>query len=181
MIQVAPNVGRPLVLLTIYTVGSLADPTYVDTGLGSMSTGGVAAPSTTSAGGVTGGRDAMTCEMTVTSSPGGSSGNDEPARRAVEWDRKRKGREAEESECQSEVSMQSFSRIPLLSGRFSTIWRLLTCAAWVTWVNLRTAPASNHISTPHFHRCCTHCVFKSKFNNKNTLCEIVFITTEYVN
>ncbi|KAK7355633.1 hypothetical protein VNO80_14893 [Phaseolus coccineus] len=47
-----------------------------------------------------GGREAATCDLTVTSSPGGSSGSAEPVQR--ELDRKRKGREPEESEFQSE-------------------------------------------------------------------------------
>lgn len=51
-----------------------------------------------------GGREAATCEMTVTSSPGASSGSAEPVQREPVVDRKRKGREPEESEFQSEVS-----------------------------------------------------------------------------
>ncbi|XP_047175418.1 transcription factor PIF1-like isoform X2 [Vigna umbellata] len=47
-----------------------------------------------------GGRETATCDVTVTSSPGGSSGSAEPVQR--ELDRKRKGREPEESEFLSE-------------------------------------------------------------------------------
>lgn len=86
------------------TVRNPVEPTDIEAGKGSMSTAGVGAPSTTPAGGGTGGREVMTCEMTVTSSPGGSSATAEPAQRAPAEDRKRKGREPEDSECQSEVS-----------------------------------------------------------------------------
>lgn len=50
------------------------------------------------------GKAATTLDMTVTSSPGCSSGSAEPVHREPELDRKRKGREPEESEFQSEVS-----------------------------------------------------------------------------
>ncbi|KAL3029224.1 hypothetical protein AAZX31_03G152000 [Glycine max] len=60
---------------------------------------GVAAPSTSAGGG----RSTMMYDLTMTSSPGGSSSCDEPVQvAAAEEDRKRKGREAEEWECQSE-------------------------------------------------------------------------------
>ncbi|KAK7336953.1 hypothetical protein VNO77_17507 [Canavalia gladiata] len=73
------------------TVRSSAEPTE--------GPGGAAAPSTTSAGG---GRSTMMCDLTMTSSPGGSSSSGEPVQMVAARDRKRKGREAEEWECQSE-------------------------------------------------------------------------------
>lgn len=74
----------------------VATAEHADTGRASMTAAdaGKAAES--------GGRETATCDVTVTSSPGGSSGSAEPVQR--ELDRKRKGREAEESEFQSEVS-----------------------------------------------------------------------------
>lgn len=86
------------------TVRSSTEPTEGDACRGSMSTTGIAAPSTTTAGGGTERREAMTSEMTSTSSPGGSSGSAELAHQSPAEDRKRKGREAEDSECHSEVS-----------------------------------------------------------------------------
>lgn len=61
----------------------------------------------------TGEKEMMTCEMSVTSSPGGSSASAEPAcpKLAVD-DRKRKGRALDDTECHSEVtkfSIQQFS------------------------------------------------------------------------
>ncbi|KAK7345688.1 hypothetical protein VNO77_16298 [Canavalia gladiata] len=49
-----------------------------------------------------GGRETATYDVTVTSSPGGSSGSAEPVQREPVMDRKRKGREPEGSEFQSE-------------------------------------------------------------------------------
>ncbi|TKY62272.1 Transcription factor PIF1 [Spatholobus suberectus] len=74
------------------TVRSAAEPTE--------EAGGVAAPSATSGDG--GRSTMMMCDLTMTSSPGGSSSSGEPVQVAVAEDRKRKGREAEEWECQSE-------------------------------------------------------------------------------
>lgn len=91
------------------TVRSSAEPTEGDACRGSMGTTSVAAPSTTTAGGWTGGREAMTCEMTETSSPGGSSGSAEPDHKSPVEDRKRKSREADDSECHSEVSEYSLT------------------------------------------------------------------------
>lgn len=84
------------------TIRNSAEPSEGDAARRTVSTAGV---TETSAGGETGGREATTCEMTATSSPGGSSGSDEPARRPPAEDRKRKGREAEDSECHSEVPL----------------------------------------------------------------------------
>ncbi|KAK7284199.1 hypothetical protein RJT34_18941 [Clitoria ternatea] len=61
--------------------------------------GGTAVPSTTSCGE---GRSTMMCDLTMTSSPGGSSSSEEPVQTVAAKDRKRKGREAEEWESQSE-------------------------------------------------------------------------------
>lgn len=47
-------------------------------------------------------KDSATCEMTVTSSPGGSSASADPAPKPPPEDRKRKGREPED-DCHSEV------------------------------------------------------------------------------
>ncbi|KAE9589937.1 putative transcription factor bHLH family [Lupinus albus] len=49
-----------------------------------------------------GGGETGTCDMTVTSSQGGSSGSAEPGQREPALDRKRKGRDLEESDFQSE-------------------------------------------------------------------------------
>lgn len=68
-----------------------------ETGRGSMSAAGKAASSA-------GGRETGTFDMTVTSSPGGSSGSAEPDQREPALDRKRKSQEPEDSEFQSEVS-----------------------------------------------------------------------------
>ncbi|XP_027350738.1 transcription factor PIF1-like isoform X2 [Abrus precatorius] len=75
------------------TVRSSAEPTEEPSG--------AAAPSTTSAGGA---RSTMMCDLTMTSSLGGSSSSGEPVQMAAaqERKRKRKGRETEEWECQSE-------------------------------------------------------------------------------
>ncbi|XP_020239115.1 transcription factor PIF1 [Cajanus cajan] len=68
-----------------------------------------------------GGRETATCDMTVTSSPGGSSGSAEPDQREAAVDRKRKGREAEESEFQSEdVDFESPEAKKQVRGSTST-------------------------------------------------------------
>ncbi|XP_061341447.1 transcription factor PIF1 isoform X2 [Gastrolobium bilobum] len=92
------------------TVRSSANPTE--------DTAGLAAPSTTCA---SGGRGTMTCDVTMTSSPGGSSSSGEPVQRVVALDRKRKGREAEEWECQSEdVDFESAEGEKQIRGSTST-------------------------------------------------------------
>lgn len=75
---------------------------------------------TSTSGGV-GGKEVMTCEMTVTSSPGGSSASAEllPALKPPADDRKRKGREVDDTECQSEVSVSG----PLLSRFLNSLCR----------------------------------------------------------
>ena len=73
------------------TVRCSAEHTEGDAGRWSMSSAGAAAPSTV-------------FDLTMTSSPSGSSSSGEPVQRAAAEDRKRKGREAEDWECQSEVS-----------------------------------------------------------------------------
>ncbi|KAJ7977122.1 Transcription factor like [Quillaja saponaria] len=70
----------------------------MDQGHGTMRAARIAVAMTSCAGGGENGRDMATCETTVSSSPGGSSASAEPPAD----DRKRKGRETEESECQSE-------------------------------------------------------------------------------
>jgi len=60
------------------------------------------------------GKAATTLDMTVTSSPGCSSGSAEPVHREPELDRKRKGREPAESEFLSEVSRMLLRRFFLL-------------------------------------------------------------------
>ncbi|KAJ7972546.1 Transcription factor like [Quillaja saponaria] len=81
---------------------SAAEQIDVDTGRGTMSSAGIGDASTSFAEGGTSGKDMATCEMTITSSPGGSSASAEPPQRPAAEDRKRKCRELEESECQSE-------------------------------------------------------------------------------
>jgi len=88
------------------------------TGCVSVSTIGKAA--TTSVGG----RETTTLDMTVTSSPGCSSGSAEPVHREPELDRKRKGREPEESEFQSEVSRMLLRRFFV----YLCSWPWLLCA-----------------------------------------------------
>ncbi|KAI7983285.1 Transcription factor PIF1 [Camellia lanceoleosa] len=79
----------------------------VNVGCGSMSGGGATAAGTTSSGG----REIRTCDLTLTSSPGGSgasmSASAEPVSKPTTTtttteDRKRKGREVDDTECQSE-------------------------------------------------------------------------------
>lgn len=70
---------------------------HAETGRGSMSAAGKAPASS-------GGRETGTCEMTVTSSPCGSTGSAEPGQKEQAVDRKQKGMEPEESEFLSEVS-----------------------------------------------------------------------------
>ncbi|PPR81015.1 hypothetical protein GOBAR_AA39700 [Gossypium barbadense] len=59
-----------------------------------------------------------TCEVTVTSSPGGSSASAEPTaqKAASAEDRKRKGRELDEAECHSELSVVSANVRHILHG-----------------------------------------------------------------
>ncbi|KAK7393320.1 hypothetical protein VNO78_21872 [Psophocarpus tetragonolobus] len=68
-----------------------------------------------------GGRETATCDVTVTSSPGGSSGSAEPVQREPVVDRKRKGREPEDSEFQSEdVDFESPESKKQVRGSTST-------------------------------------------------------------
>ncbi|KAG4976841.1 hypothetical protein AAZX31_13G113700 [Glycine max] len=68
-----------------------------------------------------GGRETATCDVTVTSSPGDSSGSAEPVEREPMADRKRKGREHEESEFQSEdVDFESPEAKKQVHGSTST-------------------------------------------------------------
>ncbi|KAI4349301.1 hypothetical protein L6164_009906 [Bauhinia variegata] len=100
------------------TVRSTTEPTDRDGGGASMSSAAIAAPST---GGCTGGKEVMTCEMTVTSSTGGSSGSGEAAHRLETENRKRKGRELDDSECQSEdVDFESADAKKKVRGSTST-------------------------------------------------------------
>ncbi|XP_027914911.1 transcription factor PIF1 isoform X2 [Vigna unguiculata] len=62
--------------------------------------GGAGAPVPSTSGG--GGRSTMMCDVTMASSPGGSSSSGEPVQVAPAEERKRKGREAEGWESQSE-------------------------------------------------------------------------------
>ncbi|XP_019461817.1 PREDICTED: transcription factor PIF1-like isoform X1 [Lupinus angustifolius] len=87
---------------------------HAETGRGSMIAAGKAPA--TSGGGETG-----TCDMTVTSSQGGSSGSAEPGQREPALDRKRKGRELEESDFQSEdVDFESPEAKKQVRGSTST-------------------------------------------------------------
>lgn len=93
---------------------------------GTLSGGGMVA--TTSSGGFGGGKDLMACDMTVTSSPGGSSASAElvvAAQKPPAEDRKRKGREGDETECcQSEVSESITESISQFSLSFPMCCRL---------------------------------------------------------
>ncbi|KAJ4728383.1 Transcription factor like [Melia azedarach] len=91
----------------------------VNNGCGNMSGAGAAATSSAGTGG--GARDLATCEMTVTSSPGGSSASAEPpAQKPPVEDRKRKGRENDE-ECHSEdVELESIDTKKQTRGSTST-------------------------------------------------------------
>ncbi|XP_042971576.1 transcription factor PIF1-like isoform X4 [Carya illinoinensis] len=68
---------------------------FGDRGCATMSCGDVAG---TSSAGATA-KEMMSCEVTVTSSPGCSSASGEPSLKPPAEDRKRKGREAEEADC----------------------------------------------------------------------------------
>jgi hypothetical protein len=97
---VVDSCETPIVTAKTYAASRLSETirSTAETGFVSVSTGGKAATSN-------GGRESTTTmDMTVTSSPDCSSGSGEPAQRKPELDRKRKGREPEESEFQSEVS-----------------------------------------------------------------------------
>ncbi|KAG4996080.1 hypothetical protein JHK85_027519 [Glycine max] len=75
---------------------TVATAEHVETGRASVSAAAGKTPASD------GGRETATCDVTVTSSPGGSSGSAEPVQREPVVNRKRKGREQEESEYQSE-------------------------------------------------------------------------------
>ncbi|KAF7818502.1 transcription factor PIF1 isoform X1 [Senna tora] len=100
------------------TVRNTVEPTEEDATRGTLSTAGVA---TTSGGGDTGLREATTCEMTATSSPGGSSGSADQARRPPAEDRKRKGREIEDSDAHcADVDFESGEAKKQTCGSSST-------------------------------------------------------------
>ncbi|WJX11868.1 hypothetical protein P8452_02427 [Trifolium repens] len=95
---VVDSCETPIVTAKTYAASRLSETirSTAETGFVSVSTGGKAATSN-------GGKETTTTmDMTVTSSPDCSSGSGEPAQRKPELDRKRKGREPEESEFQSE-------------------------------------------------------------------------------
>lgn len=90
---VVDSCDTPIMTAKTYAASRLSETVRsatAETGCVSVSTTGKAATTT--------------LDMTVTSSPGCSSGSAEPVHREPELDRKRKGREPEESEFQSEVS-----------------------------------------------------------------------------
>ncbi|CAJ2651636.1 unnamed protein product [Trifolium pratense] len=89
---VVDSCDTPIVTAKTYRLSETIRST-AETGFVSVSTGGKAA---TTNGGTT------MMDMTVTSSPDCSSGSGEPGQRKSELDRKRKRRETEESEFQSE-------------------------------------------------------------------------------
>ncbi|KAI4300115.1 hypothetical protein L6164_033529 [Bauhinia variegata] len=96
------------------TERNTAEPTDKDGGRGSMSNAGKAAAS---AGGCTRGKEVTKCEITVSC----SSGRAEPAHRTAAEDRKRKGREPDDSECQSEdVDFESADAKKQVRGSTST-------------------------------------------------------------
>lgn len=105
---------------------SSAEASNANLRCGTVSGGG---PAGTSTSGGVGGKEVMTCEMTVTSSPGGSSTSAEllPALKPPAEDRKRKGREVDETECQSEVSESG-----ALLSRFLNSLSFPMCCVWAS-------------------------------------------------
>nr|WIE96061.1 basic helix-loop-helix transcription factor [Loropetalum chinense var. rubrum] len=98
-------------------------------GCGTMSGDAVAGTSSGCGGGEGGCTELLTCDITVTSSPGGSgasgaasaSASAEPAQKPSVEDRKRKAREADESECHSEdVEFESTDAKKQVRGSSST-------------------------------------------------------------
>ena len=86
-------------------VDSSETPVVVGSVVGaSMSGAAVDAGASSAAGGMgVSAKEMMTCEMTVTSSPGCSSASAEPAQKPPTEDRKRKAIEADDADCNSEV------------------------------------------------------------------------------
>ncbi|KAH1227542.1 Transcription factor PIF1 [Glycine max] len=94
---------------------TVATAEHVETGRASVSAAAGKTPASD------GGRETATCDVTVTSSPGGSSGSAEPVQREPVVNRKRKGREQEESEYQSEdVDFESPEAKKQVRGSTST-------------------------------------------------------------
>ncbi|XP_057507849.1 transcription factor PIF1-like isoform X2 [Actinidia eriantha] len=101
-----------------------AQVSAANAGICAMSGGGAVAVTSSAAGG--GGREAGTCELTVTSSPGGSgasvSANAEAVYKPMATEgRKRKGLETDDTECQSEdVEFESPDAKKQVRGSTST-------------------------------------------------------------
>ncbi|XP_059432882.1 transcription factor PIF1 isoform X1 [Corylus avellana] len=107
--QNAPSSSRSAAVVRESTVVDSSDTPAVGHKLhvgdrGCAATKGDASAGTSSAGGggVSGVKEMSTCEVTVSSSPGCSSASAEPALKPQAEDRKRKGREANDTECHSE-------------------------------------------------------------------------------
>lgn len=101
---VVDSCDTPFMAAKTYVASTLSETarSTAETGFVSMSSAGKAETSA-------GGRETTTVDMTVTSSLGGSSESAEPVQKEAVLDRKRKGREPDESEFQSEVSKKAFS------------------------------------------------------------------------
>jgi hypothetical protein len=86
-------------------VDSSETPVVVASVVGASMSGAAVDAGASSAGGGMGvsAKEMMTCEMTVTSSPGCSSASAEPAQKPPTEDRKRKAIEADDADCNSEV------------------------------------------------------------------------------
>jgi hypothetical protein len=109
--QNAPSSSRSLAVLRESMVVDSSDTPAVwhvldagDRGYATKNGDASAGTSSAKGGDVSGMKEMSTCDVTVSSSPGYSSASAEPAPKPHAEDRKRKGREANDIECQSEVS-----------------------------------------------------------------------------
>jgi hypothetical protein len=111
--QNAPSSSRSPAVVRESTVVDSSDTPAVwyaldagDRGCATKNGDASAGTSSAGGGGVSGMKEMSTCDVTVSSSPGCSSASAsaEPAPKPHAEDRKRKGREANDTECQSEVS-----------------------------------------------------------------------------
>lgn len=123
--------GAHNVCRTVSSAGGAGTSSAVGEGGGTVDLAG--------ADGRGGTRDSATCEMTVTSSPGGSSASAEPPQKPPTEDRKRKGSYGGDDECHSEVSCSFwiFTYCGCRFFQFSMNSSRLSCAGWVT---LNTLP-----------------------------------------
>uniref|UniRef100_A0A2N9GE00 BHLH domain-containing protein n=1 Tax=Fagus sylvatica TaxID=28930 RepID=A0A2N9GE00_FAGSY len=104
-------------------VDSSETPVVVASVVGASMSGAAVDAGASSAGGGMGvsAKEMMTCEMTVTSSPGCSSASAEPAQKPPTEDRKRKAIEADDADCNSEdVEFESADTKKQVRGSTST-------------------------------------------------------------